>query len=345
MAEKNTKGIIIVNLGSPDSPSRNDVKKYLKEFLMDEKVIDINKFFRSILVKCIIAPIRSKKSAEAYETVWTKQGSPLISITKSFCEKLAKIVNVPVTYCMRYGNPNVHKAMTELLQSNPKLEEVFIAPMYPHYAMSSYESALENVKNYITKNYNHIKIKELKPFYDEPEYINLLSASIKKYTSTKDYDAILFSYHGLPIRHLKKSDITKSHCYLKNECCKLKSDAWQFCYKHQVIETTDRVFEKLSLPENKKFIGFQSRLGKGWIEPYTDQILEEMPSKNIKKLLIICPAFVTDCLETLEEINIRAKEIFIEKGGKEFDVVACLNDSEEWVNVFASYLDKPKLWN
>ncbi len=349
--ENSGKGLILINLGSPESPAVADVKNYLKEFLMDKRVIDIPYIFRTMLVKGIIAPFRSPRSAEAYKAIWTENGSPLKAITKKFSAELAPKINMPVTYCMRYGNPNPADAVRELENKIPQLNEILIAPMYPHYAMSSYETAAEHVKKYINSHRRNIKIKLLKPFYDEPGYIEALAATIRPHIEKEQFDAYLFSYHGLPVRHLKKSDPTENHCYMQNDCCQVKSEqAWSKCYKHQVTVATQLVAQKLALPAEKVIQSFQSRLGKGWIEPYTDKLLEEFPARNIKKLLVISPSFVADCLETLEEVNIQGRKTFMENGGEEFVSVPCLNVSPKWVDIFASYCnghedEYSKLWN
>ena len=346
------KGLIIINLGSPESYSVKDVKIYLREFLMDEKVIDIPLLFRSLVVKGFIVPFRAKNSAEAYKTVWTDKGSPLKVITQEFSELVQKQLDMPVTVAMRYGKPTPEGALAELeKKTGGHLDEILIAPMYPHYAMSSYETALDHVKDYILSKRKNVKLRVLKPFYNEPGYIASLADSIRPYLNQQNFDAYLFSYHGLPVRHLKKSDVTKKHCYASGDCCELKSIAWETCYKHQVKETTRLVVEKLKLDTGKVVLSFQSRLeGDKWIQPYTDKYLEELPKQGAKKLLVLCPAFVADCLETLEEINVRGKESFMSSGGEKFVHVPCMNTSVGWVNTFVAYCSEYEgryaaLWN
>ena len=333
----NNKGLIILNLGSPESYSTADVKTYLKEFLTDEKVIDTPWLWRQLLVKGFIVPFRAPKSAEAYKLVWSDRGSPLKVITDDFKTLVQQKVDMPVVVSMRYGSPTPEAALKELESKAGKLDEILLAPMYPHYAMSSYETAVEYVKEYISMHRKDVRLRILKPFYAEPNYIASLAASIKPYTGENQFDAILFSYHGLPIRHLKKSDPTKNHCYSSDACCEIKSAAWDYCYKHQVKTTTKLVCEKLNLSADKILISFQSRLGSGWIQPFTDVVLEELPKKGIKKLIVICPAFVADCLETLEEIHLRGKETFLENGGEKFAAVPCLNTQPQWVGSFTAY--------
>lgn len=343
------KGLIIINLGSPDSYAVKDVRTYLNEFLMDGKVIDIPYIIRTLVVKAFIVPFRAPKSAEAYRSIWTEKGSPLKVITDEFARLVQNKVTMPVAVAMRYGNPNPAQALKELEAKAGELDEILIAPMYPHYAMSSYETALEHVIETIKGLKKNARLRVLKPFYSEPGYIESLAASIRPSLEAHDFDKYLFSYHGLPIRHLKKSDPTKTHCYSSGECCEIKSLAWETCYKHQVKVTTKLVAEKLNLDMKKVLITFQSRLGNGWIEPFTDKVLEELPKQGVKKLLTLCPAFVADCLETLEEMDDRGKESFLSNGGEKYVRVPCMNTSSEWVNTFSAYCngyetDYASLW-
>jgi len=338
--EMNNTGLILVNLGSPDSYQTKDVRRYLRQFLMDGRVIDAPYLVRKMIVEGFVLPFRPKKSAEAYRSVWMKEGAPLKVWTENFRQALKPMVNVPVSVAMRYGNPTPEKALYDLKAKNPNLEEILIAPMYPHYAMSSYETAFLYTVEEIKKQAPELKFKILQPFYDEQAYIASLSESIAPYLE-KPYDHLLFSYHGLPVRHLKKSDPTKKHCYQVDQCCDVKSTAWDFCYKHQVIQTTKQVAGHLKIPAHKFSYSFQSRLGSDqWIKPYTDEQLKSFPSQGIKHLLVICPAFVSDCLETLEEIAIRGKESFLEAGGESFTAIPCLNTNLKWTETFASYCNK-----
>ncbi len=333
------KGIILMNLGSPDSTEVKDVRRYLKQFLMDERVIDVPYLVRSFLINGIIVPFRAPKSAEAYKTIWTKDGSPLVLLTKQLQQALQPKITVPVTIAMRYGNPAPKAAFDELLHNNPELEEVLAIPLYPHYAMSSYETAVVSAREVHAQNNYPFKLEFLAPFYNEPGYINALAKNIAPYLETP-HDHILFSYHGIPGRHVRKSDITGSHCLKIENCCEVASPAHAHCYRHQVFTTTRLVMEQLNIPKDKYSISFQSRLGKGWLQPFTDIRLQELPKEGIKKLLILCPAFVSDCLETLEEIDVRGKEEFMGAGGETFTMIPCLNTNPLWVDVLAGWVDK-----
>ncbi|MER3463549.1 MAG: ferrochelatase [Chitinophagaceae bacterium] len=332
------RAIVLMNLGSPNSTEVKDVKKYLDEFLMDERVIDKPWLFRALLVKGIIVPFRAPKSAEAYKSIWTEKGSPLIIISKQLRDALKKEVEEPVAIAMRYGNPSPKSAFDELLGKNPDLEEVIAVPLYPHYAMSSYETAVEYAKEQHQKGGYQFKLTTIKPYYDNEEYLNALCESIKSFLND-DYDQILFSYHGVPERHILKGDITGQHCLKVPNCCDVPSEAHKYCYRHQCWTTTKLVTELLGIPKDKLGFSFQSRLGRDpWLQPYTAVRLAELPKEGVKKILVVCPAFVSDCLETLEEIAEEGKEIFLHNGGERFEMIPCLNVHPLWVGAIAKWV-------
>jgi ferrochelatase len=333
----NKRGILLMNLGSPDSTDIKDVKRYLNEFLLDKRVIDYPWLIRKPLVSGIIVPRRAENSAEAYKTIWTKEGSPLIVLSNQLRDALQQQVDEPVELAMRYGNPSPQAAFDRLLQRMPGMEEVIAIPLYPHYAMSSYETAVEHAKSTHRKNNYPFKLTFIKPYYNDPFYIEALAESMRPYLE-QEYDHLLFSYHGIPERHIRKSDPTGQHCLKVNDCCTVPSVAHSTCYRHQCFETTRLVIEKLRIPEEKFGISFQSRLNDGWLKPFTDVRLEQMPGEGIKKLLIICPAFVSDCLETLEEIEERGKESFLHAGGESYTTIPCLNTHPLWVKALAGWV-------
>ncbi len=320
-----------MNLGSPDSTSVKDVRRYLNEFLMDERVIDVPFLWRYLLVRGIIVPFRAPKSAEAYKSIWTKEGSPLIVITKQLQKALQDQVEEPVEIAMRYGNPDPQEAFDKLLQRSPDINEVVLVPMYPHYAMSSYETAVEYAREIHKKYRYQFKLTVIDPYYDHEEYLYSLKETIQPFLS-QPYDHIVFSYHGIPERHVMKSDITGRHCLKINNCCEVGSPAHSRCYRHQCLATTDWVARELEIPREKFSYAFQSRLGRDeWLKPYTAVRLTELPGEGIKNLLIVCPAFVSDCLETLEEMEIEGREIFLHAGGESFTLIPCLNVHPRWV--------------
>jgi ferrochelatase len=335
------RGIVLMNLGSPDSTNVKDVKRYLDEFLMDRRVIDYPWFFRLLLVKGIITPFRAAKSAKAYETIWIKEGSPLIVFTRQLQQALQQQIPEPVEIAMRYGSLTPDKAFDSLLKRQPALEEVVAVPLYPHYAMSSYETAVEHAKAVHQSKKYPFKLHFIKPFYDDPSYLKALAESIEPYL-TGHYDHILFSYHGIPARHIHRDDATAINTCLamnRTECVPGRPGNFH-CYRRQVITTTKMVMQQLNISGDKYSISFQSRLGKGWLEPFTDKRLEEMPKEGVKKLLILCPAFVSDCLETLEEIDERGKEIFMGAGGETFKMIPCLNVHPLWIAALKGWIDQ-----
>lgn len=332
------KGIVLMNLGSPDSTSVKDVRRYLNEFLMDERVIDMNWLARTLLVRGIIVPFRAPKSAHAYQAIWWKEGSPLMVLTKQLQQAVQQQVEEPVVIAMRYGNPTPQAAFDELMVKVPGLEEVIAVPLYPHYAMSSYETAVEYAKEVHSRKKYPFKLTFIEPFYNESHYLHALSESIKPYLQ-QEYDHILFSYHGIPERHVHKTDPGGKHCLQVNDCCNVASEAHKFCYRHQCLTTTKLVAAELEIPEHKYSFSFQSRLGRDeWLKPYTAPLLEVLPSQGIKKLVIVCPAFVSDCLETLEEIAMQGKESFLAAGGESFTLIPCLNLHPLWVQALAGWV-------
>jgi ferrochelatase len=334
------RGIVLMNLGSPDSTDVKDVKRYLDEFLMDKRVMDYPWLFRTLLVKGIITPFRAAKSAEAYKTIWTKEGSPLVVLTRQLQDALQQKINEPVEIAMRYGSLTPEKAFDALLKKEPALEEVIAVPLYPHYAMSSYETAVEHAKAIHQKKKYPFRLQFLKPFFDQPDYLNALAESIRPHLN-ESYDHILFSYHGIPARHIHRDDPSaREKCIaLEGTQCVPDNPGHQNCYRRQAIATTHLVMQKLNVPKEKYSISFQSRLGKGWLEPFTDKRLEEMPKEGIKKLLILCPAFISDCLETLEEIEERGKEVFMHSGGESYKMIPCLNVHPLWVDTLKDWIE------
>jgi ferrochelatase len=334
------KAVVLMNLGSPDSPSVKDVRTYLNEFLMDKRVIDKYSYlFRLLLVKGIIVPFRASNSAHAYQTIWTEEGSPLIVISRNLQKAVQEYTEYPVEIAMRYANPSPKEAFDRLAQNMPNLREVILVPMYPHYAMSSYETAVEYAKDIHKKAGYSFALNVIEPYYSKDEYIRAMCANMKPYLQ-QEYDHILFSFHGIPERHLTVSDPTGSHCMTSGNCCETKSEAHATCYRHQCLETMQLMMQHLNIPKEKYSYSFQSRLGREpWLKPYTDFRLADMPAEGIKKLLILCPAFVSDCLETLEEIEIRGREIFMEAGGTHYQMIPCMNVHPEWVKAVSGWLN------
>ncbi len=332
------RGILLVNLGSPDSTSVKDVRKYLHQFLMDERVIDAPYLIRKMIVGLFILPFRPKESAHAYQQIWWNEGSPLIVISRKLHALLQERIDEPVELAMRYGNPSIEYGVKNLLEKGVK--EIFLFPLYPHYAMATFETVVVEVERVFKKLKANIKLNIQQPFYDDADYIAALTESTKAFLKD-DYDYLLFSYHGVPERHCKKTDPTGNHCLTAENCCQVASEAHAVCYRHQVFRTTEEFVKAAGIPEGKYSVAFQSRLGvDAWLAPPTDHEIVRLAEEGVKKLLVMCPAFVSDCLETLEEIGLRAKESFLEAGGEEFHLIPCLNDHPKWVDTLAKYCTK-----
>jgi len=326
------KGVLLVNLGSPDSTSVPDVRKYLREFLMDSRVLDTPWPIRWCVVHLAILPKRPIESAAAYQKVWTPEGSPLVATSRHVQRELQQRVgdSLTVELAMRYQNPGIEAALIKLRSQG--VQELLVFPLFPHYAMSSFETAVVRVQELAARMVPEMHLKIAAPFYRDPDYITSLVASASAYLKS-DYDHLLFSFHGLPERHLRKSDPTGYHCLQSPNCCETPGIAHATCYRAQCHATVRAFVEQANIPSEKFSVSFQSRLGRNpWLKPYTDCELKRLPQCGIKRLLIMCPAFVADCLETLEEIAMQGRKIFIEAGGENFTLIPCLNEHPRWLD-------------
>ena len=337
-----SKAILLVNLGSPDSPSVPDVRRYLNEFLMDGRVIDVAWPIRRFVVGMILIK-RPHESGEAYEKIWTKDGSPLVVSSRNVQKLLQARVSVPVELAMRYQNPSIESAVKKLAAKG--VTETLLIPLFPHYAMSSYETAVVLVEEVAQKFAPQMKLTVQPPYYDHPAYIAALVASAQDYL--KDYDHLLFSYHGIPERHLLKSDPTGGHCLKVENCCEVESNGGRpqgphaTCYRAQCFATTREFVKLAGVPKEKYSVSFQSRLGKDpWLKPYTDYELARLPNEGKKRVLVICPAFVSDCLETIEEIGMRGCDQFMAGNGKEFTRIPCMNEHPAWIDALEKMAGK-----
>ncbi len=332
------KAALLLNLGSPDSTSVPDVRRYLREFLSDERVIDSPALVRWLVLNLFILPTRPKRSAEAYSEIWQPEGSPLIITSKKQQALVQEKATIPVALAMRYGNPSTPDVVRRLIADG--VEELFIIPLYPHYAMSSWETALVAATDVIAKEKPAIRYTVLPPFYNDPEYIDALCTSARPFLQ-EPYDKLLFSFHGIPERHLRKSDPSHAHCLARPDCCDTCHPAHATCYRHQCFETVKLMAKQLGLPKDSYFTSFQSRLGRDpWLRPYTDHTVEDFAKAGLKKLLVICPAFVTDCLETIEEIAGENAELFKEHGGESLQLIPCLNEHPAFIDFLAKRINK-----
>ena len=322
------KGILLVNLGSPKNLEDNSVKEYLKEFLSDDLVVDYPKWIQQTLVNRIIVPNRYKKTQEAYSKIWTEEGSPLINNTIELGRHLAEESSLQVETAMRYQEPSIDEGLKSLI--NKGCSSIQVIPLYPHYAISSSLTTKNKVIEATKDLDKKVDVNFVEPFYNNPEYIDSLCSLIKEYRK-EDSDLLLFSYHGIPIRHLRKANPNKKHDY--QLCKKSECISKEFCYRHQVYETSRLCAEKLNIPKDQWKVSFQSRVGPGWLKPFTDKELNMLPGEGIKRVDVISPSFIIDNLETLEEINIEGRQDFLAAGGEEFNYIPCLNSRKDWVEV------------
>lgn len=332
------RGILLVNLGSPDSTSVADVRRYLNEFLMDSRVLDTPWPLRRAIVSLTILPKRPIEAAEAYRSIWTDEGSPLVVTSRHVTELLREKVEAPVALAMRYGSPSIRSGLEELLK-NPErpVREIFLVPLYAHFAMSSFETVVVEAERQLRKLGNPVPMTVMAPFYKDARYIHALAEATRPHLDW-DYDHLLFSFHGLPERHLRKADPTGAHCLASADCCTTPSPAHETCYKAQCLRTTSELVKALGVPADKYSISFQSRLGRDpWLRPYTDFEFKRLAEGGVRKLLVICPAFVSDCLETLEEIGIRGVEEFKSAGGEDLRLIPCMNEHPTWIDTLKSF--------
>jgi len=330
-------GVLLVNLGTPASPSTGDVRRYLREFLSDPRVLDMNPVGRALLLYGAILPFRPRKSAAAYRKVWTEQGSPLLANGLALCEGLAKRLGegFDVELAMRYGRPSIREAIERLAGA----DRIVVLPLFPQYASSSTGSALERVYAEAGRRWNVGTLVVLPPFYERPAFIGALAAGAREPLEAFDADHVLMSYHGLPERQIRKSDATSRHCMVREDCCEAIAGANQNCYRAQCYATSRALARDLVLPRAFWSVSFQSRLGRTpWIRPFTDEELPRLRERGVRRLAVACPSFVADCLETLEEIGLRAREQWLDLGGQDLLLLPCLNGQPAWIEAVAGWV-------
>jgi ferrochelatase len=329
-------GVLLLNLGTPDSPSVPDVRRYLREFLQDPRVIDINPIGRWLLLNLFILPFRPAKSAKAYQSIWGERGSPLLFHSQDLAAGVARTLGpgYVVELAMRYGQPSIASALTKLRAADPR--KIVVLPLFPQYSSAASGSALERVYELVRQEWNVPAVESIAPFYDDPGFIAAFAQVAEKHLAPFRPDFVLFSYHGLPERHMRKSDLTGAHCLQSPTCCDAIGPANRNCYRAQCYATTRALAAKLGLGADGHSVSFQSRLGRTpWIHPYTDQVLPELAKAGKKRLAVMSPAFVADCLETVEEIAIRAKEQWRSLGGEDLLLVPSLNAESSWISAVA----------
>ena len=325
------EGVLLINLGSPKELSKKSVRQYLRIFLSDDNVVDLPKFFQQFILRLFILPFRPKNTLEAYEKIWTKEGSPLIISTESIANKLTEKTGWNVEYAMRYEEPSIEKALHNF--KNNEINKIYVISLYPHNAMATTVTTELETINVAMNLSNNFELIFTKPFFDNEEYINAMVNSIRPYVENKSYDKIIFSYHGIPKRQAKKTDETGEHCFSTSNCCEIENDGSKDCYRSHTRIASDLTAKKLGLKDDQWEIAYQSRIGPGWLTPFTDKRLAKLPEEGKDNIAILCPSFISDCLETLEEIDIRGRETFLKAGGKKMTYIPCLNDSEDTINL------------
>ena len=331
------KGVLIVNLGTPKSPSKKDVRAYLDEFLMDKYVIDIPYLSRFLLVKGIILNTRPKHSAKAYQKIWNAKGSPLLYHSVNLVSKVKKMVDCPVELAMRYGEPSIKSGLKKLIDLN--CDEVLVIPLYPQYAMSSSVTVEEKVKTEAKKLKSDVKLDFFKPFYNDKDFIKLLSEKIKRDKEQTGSEYILFSYHSLPVHHLALTGCDGKDCEIPNGLENLEERPDSLCYKYHCLQTTKGIVEYLGLKPDEYEISYQSKLGKKeWLTPSTASRLEQIAKEGQTKLMVTIPSFVADCLETVEEIGMEGRASFLRSGGETFHRVESLNSDDAWAELVAKWI-------
>ena len=335
-------GILLVNLGTPDSPQTNDVRRYLAEFLNDPRVIDINPVGRWLLLNLIILRFRPAKSAEAYQKVWTEQGSPLLvhgeALTEAIAQRFSDAPDLSVRLAMRYGNPSLRGGIEALTKEG--CDRIVVLPLYPQYASSSTGSTVEAVYRIAAEQENTPFITMAPSFYDHPAYIEALAEVGRPVMDAEQPDHVLMSFHGLPERHLRKGDPSGSHCLASDRCCDAIGDVNRNCYRAQCMATARALAGRLDIAPEDYTVCFQSRLSKNWVQPYTDETIARLRDEGrVKKLVVFSPAFVADCLETIEEIGMGLKADFEGPGeGRSLTLVPSLNTEPAWVDAVEQLL-------
>ena len=328
---ENTTGILLINLGSPKKLTKKSVREYLKVFLSDDYVLDLPKILQQIILRVFILPFRPKKTLEAYELIWTPEGSPLIISTESIAKKLSLKTGWDVDYAMRYEDPSIENALLNF--KNKGIYKIIVISLYPHNALATTITTEMETRIVAYKLSEDFELVFTKPFFDNEIYINAIANTIKPCIEKASFDKIVFSYHGIPKRQAKKTDETGEHCFSDSNCCEIAGDGSKDCYRSHTRIASDLTAKKLGLSDDQWEVAYQSRLGPGWLTPFTDKRLAELPEEGKKNIAVLCPSFISDCLETLEEIDIRGRKTFFDAGGKNMTYIPCLNDSEDTINL------------
>jgi ferrochelatase len=332
-------GVLLVNLGTPDSPQPRDVRRYLREFLSDPRVIDLPAPARWLLLHAVILPFRPRASARAYQQIWTPAGSPLLLHGRALQAALASTLGdaYVVELGMRYGNPSLREALSRLNAAD--VVRILALPLFPQHSEAARESAIAKLASEVARAPETPPVETLPPFYDERRFVAAVASVSKPRLETIRPDFVLMSYHGLPERQVRAGDRSGEHCLVREDCCDAVGSRNRDCYRAQCFATTRAVAAALDLAPGGYATSFQSRLGRTpWIRPYTDEVLADLAARGVRRLAVLCPSFVADCLETLEEIAIRGRERWLELGGEALEAVPCVNAAPAWVDAVARWI-------
>ncbi len=342
--EHRAAGLLLINLGTPDSPRPGDVRRYLREFLSDPRVIDLAPWQRKLLLELVILPFRPRRSGEAYAKIWTSDGSPLLIHGRGLEDGVRRrLPGVPVELGMRYGNPSIASALTRLREAG--VEQIVVFPLYPQYSAAATASSLDKVYEEACRLWDVPALTVVPPFFDHPGFLDCCAELARPHLERVDPEVVFFSFHGLPERQIRKSDRGRGHCLVAEDCCERIGEANRMCYRAQCFATARLLADRLRVPADRRQVCFQSRLGRDpWIKPYTDRLLDELPRRGVRRAVILAPAFVADCLETLEELGLRAVEQWRAAGGETLDVVPCLNTHEGWFDAVVAIARETAPW-
>lgn len=339
-------GLLLVNLGTPASTEVRDVRRYLREFLSDPRVLTMPAPARAALLNLVILPFRPARSAEAYRKVWLEEGSPLLVHGRALAAKVRERLGegAMVELAMRYQEPALSGALERFRAAG--VDRIVVLPLYPHYASSSWGSTAEAVYRLAAAHNNVAALQLVPPFYDHPAFVEAFAGVARPVIAEQEPDVVLMSFHGLPESHMTDADESGgAHCLQADDCCAAIGRANRHCYRAQCFATARALAAALDLGEDAWTVAFQSRLGRTpWIRPYTDEVIPRLAKEGKRRLAVICPAFVADCLETIEEIGIRARGDFLAAGGEDLRLVPSLNAEDAWADAVVRLVRETSAW-
>ena len=331
------RALLLVNLGSPKSPTTSDLRTYLREFLSDPAVLDVPAALRWFLLNAIILPLRPKRSAHAYQQIWTERGSPLLFHTHDLCEKVQSRLGdgITVAVAMRYGEPSIARMLRRLRSAG--IEEIRVFPLFPHFCDAVTGSAMDAVRDAASEIPVELSIEFVPAYFADPDYIEAVAHVARPVLARSDPEMVVFSFHGLPVRQIRKADPSGGHCLAEPDCCDRSETLAPDCYRAQCLATARKLADALALPNEKLLVTFQSQFGpEPWLKPQTEKVFASLAESGVRRISVITPGFAADCLETLEEIQVRGADVFRAKGGEQLTLVPCLNSADVWADAVAA---------